>query len=43
MKKLLKKAQKGDVRAQVALAARLATGEGCEQDLLDSKLKCNTL
>jgi uncharacterized protein len=33
MKKLLKKAQKGDVRAQVALAARLATGEGCEQDL----------
>lgn len=33
MKKLLKKAQKGDVRSQVALAARLATGEDCEQDL----------
>jgi uncharacterized protein len=33
MKKLLKSAKKGNVQAQVSLAASLATGENCDQDL----------
>jgi TPR repeat protein len=33
MKNLLKQAEKGDVKAQVTVAARLATGEKCKQDL----------
>ena len=33
MKKLLKSAKKGHVQAQISLAARLATGENCDQNL----------
>ncbi len=32
MKKLLKSAEKGNVQAQVILAASLATGENCDKD-----------
>lgn len=33
MKKLLKSAKKGHVPSQIALAAKLATGEDCDQNL----------